>query len=85
MNIALENEKDKTRNLENKNSFLKYSCEQEKHLVYIITCSHGELKLSLEELIVANENLVQDHALLNKNISNEEIKTSEISSHELND
>jgi hypothetical protein len=27
MNIALENEKDKTRNLESENSFLKYSCE----------------------------------------------------------
>jgi hypothetical protein len=39
MNIDLENEKDKTRNLESENSFLKYSCEQQKHLLYVITCS----------------------------------------------
>ena len=85
MNIDLEIEKDKTRNLESENLFLKNSCEQQKHLLYVITCSHEELKLSHEELSVAHENLVQDHVFLTNKIYNEEIKTSENSSHDLYD
>jgi hypothetical protein len=71
MNIALEDEKDKTRNLESANSFQKYSCEQQKHLLYVITCSHEELKLSHEELSVAHENLTQEHAFLTNEFSSE--------------
>jgi hypothetical protein len=77
---ALRNEMAKTNKLENKNSFLKTICEQLKHLLYITTCSHEELKLAHEELCVAHDNLVQDHALLTKKLSNEETKTSESSS-----
>ncbi|KAG0517675.1 hypothetical protein BDA96_09G109500 [Sorghum bicolor] len=55
------------------------TCEQQKHLLYVTTCSHEELKLVHEELCVAHDNLVQDHALLTKKISYEEIKTSESS------
>jgi hypothetical protein len=84
-NIALENEKDKTRNLESENSFLKYSCEQQKHLLYVITCSHEELKFSHEKLSVAHENLIQEHAFLTNNFSSEENKTSKNLSHELYD
>jgi hypothetical protein len=52
---ALEN---KTKKLKNKNSFLKTTCKQQKHLLYITTCSHEELKLAHEELSVAHDNLV---------------------------
>ena len=38
-----------------------------------------------EEFSIAHENLVQDHAFLTKKISNKEIKTSERSSHGLDD
>ena len=62
MNIALENDMAKTSKLENENSFLKNTCEQPKHLLYVITNSHEELKLAHEELSVAHDNLVQDHA-----------------------
>ena len=58
MNIALENEMAKTSKLENENSFLKNTCEQQKHLLYVISCSHEELKLAHEELSVAHDNLV---------------------------
>jgi hypothetical protein len=71
--------------LESENSFLKYSCEQQKHLLYVITCLHEELKLSHEELSVAHKNLVQDHVFLTNRIYGEEIKTSENSSHDLYD
>ena len=50
MNIALENEMAKTSKLENENSFLNNTCEQQKHLLYVISCSHEELKLAHEEL-----------------------------------
>src|SRR6187551_221180 len=80
MNIALENEMAKTNKLENENSFLKTTCEQQKHLLYVITCSHDELKMAHEELSVAHDNLVQDHAFLTKELSNEKSKTSESSS-----
>ena len=78
MNIALENEMAKISKLESENSFLKNTCEQQKHLLYVISCSH-------EELSVAHDNLVQEHAFLTKELSNEKIKTSESSSHESND
>ena len=38
-----------------------------------------------EELSVAHDNLVQEHAFLTKKLSNEETKTSESSSHGYND
>ncbi|KAG0517670.1 hypothetical protein BDA96_09G109000 [Sorghum bicolor] len=82
---ALRNELAKTNKLKNENSFLKTTCEQQKHLLYVTTCSHEELKLVHEELCVAHDNLVKDHAFLTKKISNEEIKTSESSSLGSND
>ncbi|KAG0532816.1 hypothetical protein BDA96_04G139600 [Sorghum bicolor] len=82
---ALRNELAKSSKLENENSFLKTTCEQQKHLLYVTTCSHEELKLAHEELCVAHDNLVKDHALLTKKLSNKEIKTSESSSFGSND
>ncbi|KAG0550707.1 hypothetical protein BDA96_01G361700 [Sorghum bicolor] len=82
---ALRNELAKTNKLKNENSFLKTTCEQQKHLLYVTTCSHEELKLVHEELCVAHDNLVKDHAFLTKKISNEETKTSESSSFGSND
>jgi hypothetical protein len=80
MNIALENEMAKTSKLENENSFIKNTCEQQKHLLYVITCSHEELKMAHDELSVTHDNLVQDHAFLTKELSNEKTKTSKSSS-----
>jgi hypothetical protein len=77
--------KAKTLKLKNENSFLKTTYEQQKHLLYISTCSHEELKLAHEELSVAHDNLAQEHALLTKKPSNEETKTSESSSFGSND
>ncbi|KAG0537746.1 hypothetical protein BDA96_03G174700 [Sorghum bicolor] len=54
---ALRNEMVKTSKLKNENSFLKTTCEQQKHLLYVTTCSHEELKLVHEELCVAHDNL----------------------------
>ncbi|KAG0517736.1 hypothetical protein BDA96_09G114900 [Sorghum bicolor] len=54
---ALRNEMAKTNKLKNENSFLKTTCEQQKHLLYVTTCSHEELKLVHEELCVAHDNL----------------------------
>jgi hypothetical protein len=82
---ALRNEMAKTTKLKDENSFLKTTCEQQKHLLYVTTSSHEELKLAHEELSVAYDNLVQDHALLTKKLSNEETKTSESSSFGSND
>ncbi|KAG0520718.1 hypothetical protein BDA96_08G098500 [Sorghum bicolor] len=82
---ALRNEMAKTSKLKNENSFLKTICEQQKHLLYVTTCSHEELKLVHEELCVTHDNLVKHHAFLTKKISNEEIKTSESSSLGSND
>jgi len=82
---ALRNEIAKTSKLENENSFLKNTCEQQKHLLYVTTCSHEELKLVHEELCAAHDNLVQNHAFLTKKLSNEETKTSESSSFGSND
>ncbi|OQU76389.1 hypothetical protein SORBI_3010G140750 [Sorghum bicolor] len=72
---ALRNEMAKTSKLKNENSFLKTTCEQQKHVLYVTTCSHEELKLVHEELCVTHDNL----------ISIEEIKTSESSSLGSND
>jgi hypothetical protein len=55
---ALEKEVAKTEKLKNKNSFIKTTCEQQKHLLYVTTCSHEELKLAHEEHSVAHDNLV---------------------------
>ncbi|OQU79037.1 hypothetical protein SORBI_3008G088869 [Sorghum bicolor] len=82
---ALRNEMAKTSKLKNENSFLKTTCEQQKHLLYVTTCSHEELKLVHEELCVAHNNLVKDHAFLTKKLSNDETKTSESSSFGSND
>jgi predicted nuclease with TOPRIM domain len=78
---ALEKEMAKIEKLKNENSFLKKTCEQQKHLLYVTTCSHEELKLALEELSVAHNNLVQDHAFLTKELSNGKSKIGESSSH----
>ena len=51
MTMSLVNEKAKIMKLEDENSFLKTTCEQQKHLLYVTTCSH-------EELSVAHDNLV---------------------------
>ena len=82
---ALRSELAKTSKLKIENSFLKTTCEQQKHLFYVTTCSHEEIKLAHEELCVAHDNFVQDHAFLTKKLSNEEIKTSESSSLGSND
>ncbi|KAG0521685.1 hypothetical protein BDA96_08G182100 [Sorghum bicolor] len=57
MTMSLENEKAKTLKLQNENSFLKTTGEQQKHLLYVTTCSHEELKLVHEELCVTHDNL----------------------------
>ncbi|OQU84948.1 hypothetical protein SORBI_3004G147050 [Sorghum bicolor] len=54
---ALRNEMAKTSKLKNENSFLKTTCEQQKHLLYVTTCSHEELTLVHEELCVTHDNL----------------------------
>ena len=76
MTMSLEKEMAKIEKLKNENSFLKKICEQQKHLLYVTTCSHEELKLAHEELSVAHDNLVQDHAFLTNKFSIEETKTS---------
>ena len=45
---ALENEMAKTKILKNENSFIQKTCEQQKHLFYVTTCSYEELKLAHE-------------------------------------
>ena len=81
MTMPLDNEKAKTEKLKNENSYLKNTREQQKHLLYVTTCSHEELKLAHEELGVSHDNLVQYHAFLTKELSNGKTKTSESSSH----
>ncbi|KAG0520592.1 hypothetical protein BDA96_08G087500, partial [Sorghum bicolor] len=54
---ALRNELAKSNKLKNENSFLKTTCEQQKRLLYVTTCSHEELKLVHEELCVTHDNL----------------------------
>ena len=55
---ALEKEMAKIEKLKNKNSFIKNTYEQQKHLLYVTTYSNEELKLAHEELSVAQHNLV---------------------------
>ena len=57
--------------LEKENSFLKDTCEQQKHLLYVMSCSNEKLKLTYEEISVAHKNLVQDYALLTNKLFNE--------------
>ncbi|OQU83412.1 hypothetical protein SORBI_3005G110565 [Sorghum bicolor] len=57
MTMSLEIEKAKTLKLQHENTFLKTTCEQQKHLLYVTTCSHEELKLVHEELCVTHDNL----------------------------
>ena len=51
---ALEKEVAKTKKLKIENFFLKRTYEQQKHLLYVTTCSHEELKLAHDELSVAH-------------------------------
>ena len=64
--MSLENEKAKTMKLENKNSFLKNSCEEHKKLLDVLKSSHGELKLTHETLLASHEELLDQHASLIK-------------------
>ena len=66
MTMSLENEKAKTLTLENKNSFLKDSCEDHKYLLDVLKSSHGELKLTHETLLASHEELLEQHASLIK-------------------
>ena len=63
MTMSLENEKAKTLKLENKNSFLKNSCEDHKHLLDVLK-SHDELKLTHEKLLVSREEILEQYASL---------------------
>ena len=56
MTMSLENKKAKTLKLENKNSFLKNSCEDHKHLLDVLKSSHDELKLTHEKLLDLKKN-----------------------------
>jgi hypothetical protein len=84
MTMSLENEKVKTMKLENKNSFLKNSCEEHKKLLGVLKSSHGELKLTHETLLASHEELLDQHASLIKLFS-KKIKKNESSSHESSD
>ena len=48
-----------------------------KASIYVTTCSHEELKLAYEELSVAHDNVVQDHAFLTKELSKAKTLKSE--------
>jgi hypothetical protein len=84
MTLSLENEKAKTLKLENKNSFLKNSCEDHKHLLDVLKSSHVELKLTYEKLLVSHEELLEQHASLIKAFS-KKLKNNESSSYESSD
>jgi hypothetical protein len=64
MTMSLENEKAKSLKLENENSFLKNSCEEHKHLLYVLKSSHAELNLTHETLLISHEELLEQHASL---------------------
>jgi hypothetical protein len=81
MTMSLENEKAKIMKLENKNTFLKNSCEEHKKLLDVIKSSHCELKLTHETLFASHEELLQQHASLIK-VFSKKLKKSESSSHE---
>jgi hypothetical protein len=55
MTMTLENDKAKTLKLEYKNSFLKNSCEEHKHLLDILRASHDGLQLTHEKLLVSHK------------------------------
>jgi hypothetical protein len=59
MVVSLENEKAKTIKLENKNSSIKNSCEEHKHLLDVLKYSHGELKLTHETLFASHEEIIR--------------------------
>jgi hypothetical protein len=83
MTMSLENEKTKIMKLENKNSFLKNSCEEHKKLLDVFKSSHGELKFTHETLLASYEELLDQHASLIKLFS-KKIKKNGSSSHESN-
>jgi hypothetical protein len=84
MTMSLENKKTKTLKLENKNSFLKKSCEDHKHLLDVLKSSHDELIVTHGKLFVSHEELLEQHASLIK-IFSKKIKNNESSSHESSD
>jgi hypothetical protein len=49
---ALRNEMAKISKLVNEYSFLKNTCEQQKHLLYVTTCSHEELNWLMRNLVL---------------------------------
>lgn len=59
--------------------------QQQKHLIYVFSCSHEEPKLTHGELIVSHGNLIQNHAFLTKTLCNEETKHRESLSFGLDD
>jgi hypothetical protein len=84
MTMSLENEKEKIMQLKNKNSFLKNSCEEHKHLLDVLKASHEEVKLTHEELCESHEELIELHASLIKTFF-KKLKNNESSSHGSND
>jgi post-segregation antitoxin (ccd killing protein) len=62
MTMSLENKKAETMKWENKNSFLKNSCEEHKKLIDVLKSSYGELKLTHETLLASHEELLDQHA-----------------------
>jgi hypothetical protein len=66
--------------LENKNSFLKNSCEEHKHLLDVLKSLHGELKLTHETLLISHEELLEQHASLIK-IFTKKLKNNKSLSH----
>ena len=84
MTMSLENEKAKTMKLENKNSFLKNSCEEHKKLLDAFKSSHDELKLNHETLLASHDELLEQHASLIK-VFTKKLKNNKSSSHGSND
>ena len=60
MTKLFEKELTKTTKLEKENSFLKDTCKQQKHLLYVMSCSHEELKLTHEELYSLTSFLIKE-------------------------
>jgi hypothetical protein len=74
MNTYLENEKAKIIKLENENSIIKNACEQQKNVLYDMSCSHEKLKLTHEELSVAHENCNKTMLFSQKNFLMNKLK-----------
>ena len=70
--------------MEKENSFLKNSCEDQKHLLDVLKSSHGELKLTHATLLASHEELLEQYASLIK-VFTKKLKKNESSSHELSD